>query len=813
MSKRNSRKGFTIVELVIVIAVIGILTAILIPTFMNLTKSAEASSQKSFLKNVNTQLAVREADPKIGGNPTMYDALAASREYGFDIEKVTPFDDNDIIWDSVANRFAMVTTDFDPANPNADASKIIYSDGNFKGKGIELWHVYDQMPDTQKYSIYARAGWTGTATPSVTVGFDAGQHEGFTSITYQRGVMEAPQTAVIRTNSSDTTLTVNAPNDTVKHYDRLGKLVLSAIAYDCFEEYGKTAYAEASLGKIIAKTGGEVTALYATEAKVSAEMDGGTIVNAFCVSTTEAEALDTGYTNFSNSKDGNVTFQYVDENHNPLTPAVIEEAGTAAIEEAKSIEEAEAIEGPMFWEQCVEGVSFYGGKGQENDPYLISSATQLALMASNINNGTELTAEQQAAGYHDYYGAYYKIIANLDLSKFAWTPIGSKDAKPFSGYIDGNNKKITGMTNGDYHGEITENEYTHHIGETYGFIGFTKDVVSVKNLTLSDVSVEYDNAKICGGLIGYTKPGSGSTSSLTITGVNVDGEIKGYDKVAGLVGYLYNVPSLTVENCTVGGTLSLTNYTSTKDNKTVKGYRAGGLFGYVSISSSTKAEVNNCTVSANINTGDSTADYFWLGAITSGYNSGTGMSFQSFKFTGTITGHNLKGYVKAKDGDKKDNVYVSYADLLDSNEIPFIGNIGTAGEIWWCPEEHVFNNTTKKVSPQNVVDAIIGVSPNYFSYHLTTPAADEEGRYSFKIVGTYFAASFGGGDTTLSANYKNLNNNNTQYTVSVNLSNGAISDNAATSVITSGNTEISAEYTYYDMFKEILQNNFIAEID
>lgn len=42
--KKLNKKGFTIVELVIVIAVIGILSAVLIPTFSNLTDKANESA-------------------------------------------------------------------------------------------------------------------------------------------------------------------------------------------------------------------------------------------------------------------------------------------------------------------------------------------------------------------------------------------------------------------------------------------------------------------------------------------------------------------------------------------------------------------------------------------------------------------------------------------------------------------------------------------------------------------------------------------------------------------------------------------------
>ena len=54
---RSNKKGFTIVELVIVIAVIAILAAVLIPTIAGLVKKANLSSDKIAVRNMNTALA------------------------------------------------------------------------------------------------------------------------------------------------------------------------------------------------------------------------------------------------------------------------------------------------------------------------------------------------------------------------------------------------------------------------------------------------------------------------------------------------------------------------------------------------------------------------------------------------------------------------------------------------------------------------------------------------------------------------------------------------------------------------------------
>ncbi len=64
--KRNNKKGFTIVELVIVIAVIAILSAVLIPTFGSIIEQANESSRDQEARNILTELMI-DADPSTLG--------------------------------------------------------------------------------------------------------------------------------------------------------------------------------------------------------------------------------------------------------------------------------------------------------------------------------------------------------------------------------------------------------------------------------------------------------------------------------------------------------------------------------------------------------------------------------------------------------------------------------------------------------------------------------------------------------------------------------------------------------------------------
>ncbi|MFA6827690.1 MAG: prepilin-type N-terminal cleavage/methylation domain-containing protein, partial [Bacilli bacterium] len=65
MIKNLRKKGFTIVELVIVIAVIAILAAILIPTFSGIIKKANIASDTAMAKNMNTALVMADSEGNV----------------------------------------------------------------------------------------------------------------------------------------------------------------------------------------------------------------------------------------------------------------------------------------------------------------------------------------------------------------------------------------------------------------------------------------------------------------------------------------------------------------------------------------------------------------------------------------------------------------------------------------------------------------------------------------------------------------------------------------------------------------------------
>ena len=100
----RKKKGFTIVELVIVIAVIGILAAVLIPTFVGLVNKANISADNSLVRDLNNALAIDSVEH--GKHNTMADALSVTDEYGFNVSRINAkANKSEILWDSVNDVF------------------------------------------------------------------------------------------------------------------------------------------------------------------------------------------------------------------------------------------------------------------------------------------------------------------------------------------------------------------------------------------------------------------------------------------------------------------------------------------------------------------------------------------------------------------------------------------------------------------------------------------------------------------------------------------------------------------------------------
>ena len=64
--KKNNKKGFTLVELVIVVAVMAILVAVAIPTVSSITTSAKNSVNESNARTIESMLKLAEAENNDG---------------------------------------------------------------------------------------------------------------------------------------------------------------------------------------------------------------------------------------------------------------------------------------------------------------------------------------------------------------------------------------------------------------------------------------------------------------------------------------------------------------------------------------------------------------------------------------------------------------------------------------------------------------------------------------------------------------------------------------------------------------------------
>lgn len=259
----KKRNAFTIVELVIVIAVIGVLAAILIPTFISLVDKVNAAGDQAAAKNMNTALKVAEAD---NNKPeTMYEALEIIEAAGYKVENLTPSTKGyNYFWDQTDNQILYCKPDGSISYPSGASAE--------KWETWAIVHKADDLTSFAGRSIYLGDEYEYSSAITVAAGIDVGNHENIAEINYVNSTSVA-QNVIIRTNGG--ALTVNAPLDVVRHYGDAITINIVAVASSSYHEYGMIQNMSVTSGNVELMKGSEINTLSINPTNVTVEQEQG----------------------------------------------------------------------------------------------------------------------------------------------------------------------------------------------------------------------------------------------------------------------------------------------------------------------------------------------------------------------------------------------------------------------------------------------------------------------------------------------------------------------------------------------------------
>lgn len=287
--KKGTKKGFTLVELVIVIAVIAVLSAIIIPVTGSIVSNAKETVDKTTVKALNTALAQDEA--KNGARTLYSDVIDAMAEYGYGVDKLTPLSLGDILWDSQSNTFVLYK----------DGEEVMRDKGSSSVDKVNLWRVAKNKDDlSPEYSNYLADNFDNK-TVSVKTGVDVGNNT--VEVEYIRTTGDA-QSVIFNTNGGG--LTVNAPNDNVNHYGSASYVDIVAVANNSYHEFGMAAAVQVAQGRFVAESTAKVIRVHAAAQNITLEAKKGAVVAEYTKASTVSEIKVNGTTKAEATNSDNI---------------------------------------------------------------------------------------------------------------------------------------------------------------------------------------------------------------------------------------------------------------------------------------------------------------------------------------------------------------------------------------------------------------------------------------------------------------------------------------------------------------------------
>ena len=151
MKKSNKKRGFTITELVVVVSVIAILSAVLIPVFSGVIAKSKLSADKKAVQTLNT--AINDFDDEVYTVEELMDYL--NDEHDIDLSNYVPM--------SKGHSFVWLPTEDKIALYNESTNKIVYPSA-FENKALQVVPFTFDEGELTKDNALLLAGEGGNVT-------------------------------------------------------------------------------------------------------------------------------------------------------------------------------------------------------------------------------------------------------------------------------------------------------------------------------------------------------------------------------------------------------------------------------------------------------------------------------------------------------------------------------------------------------------------------------------------------------------------------------------------------------------------------
>ena len=238
MKKRFLKKGFTLVELVVVIAVIAVLAAVSVGAYFGITETANLQAAKTHVKQLNDMLLLSEIG-QYKRNDTCHQARNDMRLQGLDIIDLKEFGSYRYAWDSEQDRIVLIDIS---KKGELNEGYVVYPqeievENTSKSRYFLFVKSEEEIKKDNMWSYYLHDDFIFDDDEKV-LDVEAGIDTGYIRPSQINIVSDLENKIILNTNFFETKVTIDSSNSVISHYGYSKNILLDNFAADGYVENG-----------------------------------------------------------------------------------------------------------------------------------------------------------------------------------------------------------------------------------------------------------------------------------------------------------------------------------------------------------------------------------------------------------------------------------------------------------------------------------------------------------------------------------------------------------------------------------------------